>query len=194
MLMRNYLNDKVRLLMLIDTIKDKRIVGRIKLQKIIYLTQQYLKMNRGNTFEYNFKYYNFGPFCKEVGADVTWLSQETPFIVEKEPQGEQIPWEYITKIDDETKASLPIVSDLFGIDEGDFKSIVNDLNAKDYRLLELCATIVYVNNLAPGHTKDAIKQTVTTLKPSLIDKYFDQAYDYASRFTSLHETSEDQPH
>jgi uncharacterized protein YwgA len=176
------INNKVRLLRLIDIAPGRQISGRIKLQKIVFLVQQYAKANNQNTFTYEFDYYTYGPFDKNVGIDATYLAKETSFIIENEPVGNEYPWTYSSKLEDSIRERLPDCKSLFGIGEEDLKNIVEELTSKDYQTLELTATIVFVvNKNICQNTKDIVKEKMNVLKPHLMEKY-DEAWVLAESY------------
>ncbi|HNY61111.1 MAG TPA: hypothetical protein PL190_02955 [Caldisericia bacterium] len=166
------INNKVRLLRLIDIAPEKQIAGRIKLQKIVFLVQQYAKARNKKTFTYEFDYYTYGPFDKNVGIDATYLAKETSFIIENEPVGNEYPWTYSSELEDSTREKLPDYESLFGIEEEELKEIVEKLAKKDYQTLELTATIVFVvNKNICENSKEIVKKKMNVLKPHLMEKY-----------------------
>jgi uncharacterized protein YwgA len=175
-------DDKKRIYLLLTRIDSKKITGRIKLQKIVYLIQQYLKNTSRKPFSYKFSYYNYGPFSKTLAVDITDLTKQTNVISENSPESEDKPWEY-EFIGNDIDSSIT-VNDYFGVNDQEFKNLVNELNRCEYKLLELTSAIVYINNLAPKHNKEDIKNTVKSLKPHLMDR-FDEAYKLAEKFTHL---------
>lgn len=179
--MPKYINDKVRLLTLTGVIGENGIEGRVKLQKIVYLMQQFCRLNgSSSTFEYDFNFFKFGPFDKRVGEDATFLSNETSYFKEKMPDNDFDTWKYTCKYD-VVKDKLPSVVKLFGISEDIFKEKAKVLNNQQSQLLEMASTIEYIRINDCIDNYETIKKECEKLKPHLIDK-FKEAYEFLELF------------
>ena len=62
----NALRDQAKILLLLNTIEE--VVGRINLQKIVYLLQRNQKL-----FSYDFKWWYHGPYSKDLILDIDTL-------------------------------------------------------------------------------------------------------------------------
>lgn len=174
------INNKIGLIKVLEEAKE--INGRVKLQKIIYLLQQKSKMITKNMgFDYNYVYYNHGPFSKELAEDITEISRNTGEIIEIEPSEQGTPWIYQYSSKNTTAYAKYDVMELFGMDQIAFKSEIGNLNSQSYELLELTATIVYLYNKVSIKEEKKLKDKCNVLKPHLIN-LFEKAYELAQEY------------
>jgi len=179
--------NRASLLKMIDLTIDKKIEGRIRLQKTVYLIQQLAFAKSGTTkLEYKFDLYLYGTYSKSLAMDVTYISNRTSFIQENE-NGHS--WVYSVDID-KIRDNYPSSIELFGLDEDVVAQKVNELVKLDIKPLECISTIVFlVNDIKEyNYSTDVgsaeyekLKAKVKELKPHVMD-VFDESMKVAKEY------------
>ncbi|RKD23019.1 hypothetical protein BEP19_12375 [Ammoniphilus oxalaticus] len=125
------------------------IVGRKKLQKIVYITQK-LQFELNQRFQFHF----FGPYSEELSLEIEELG-ELGFLQEKlEDKGNYRVYRYrITDKGEDFLAHVPA-------EVGNVTPIVNKLNRSTARFLELVSTVFYFEQLS----RSEVEEKVFTLK------------------------------
>jgi len=181
-------------------ISGQRIVGRLKLQKIVYLAQEFIRTSSGghSNLDYPFDFYRYGVFSKSLAMDASFLSRETCYLSEEPPPIEDKygPWIYVVSINDPNE--FPELDQMFGNQVENLKRYINVLNSQEGRFLECISTIVYLCNsdgfsypseLCHGDRSfNKLYREVTVLKPHLMDENYDvlflESIDMARNFVS----------
>lgn len=128
------------------------VVGRKKLQKLVYLAQQ-----KGWPFPEQYRYYLYGPFSEQLANEIEEMKAFGFVTEEKSGYGAalccsltQQGKELIGKV---AGQPLPV-----GIED-----LVVELSQRDARILELMATALFL--LKHGHPKNGVSDTIRNLKP-----------------------------
>ncbi|ADC49494.1 hypothetical protein BpOF4_07180 [Alkalihalophilus pseudofirmus OF4] len=141
------------------------VVGRKKLQKIIYIAK---KMNI--PFSERYKFHMFGPYSEELSLRMEELCN-LGFVAEtKEDKGNYYQYRYALSSRGEKFLSM------YQFDLPDVKPVFESLNEQSARFLELVSTLLYFDEL----TREEVKEKVQTLKrkQNYTDEDFEQAYTY----------------
>ncbi|MED1601595.1 YwgA family protein [Alkalihalophilus marmarensis] len=141
------------------------VVGRKKLQKIIYIAK---KMNI--PFSERYKFHMFGPYSEELSLRMEELCN-LGFVAEtKEDKGNYYQYRYALSSRGEKFLSM------YQFDLPDVKPVFESLNEQSARFLELVSTLLYFEEL----TREEVKEKVRTLKrkQNYTDEDFEQAYTY----------------
>ncbi|MFW5700500.1 MAG: hypothetical protein ACOCWM_02325 [Cyclobacteriaceae bacterium] len=131
------------------------IEGRTKFQKIVYILK-----SKGINFNENFRYHYFGPYSADLHLEIEELTDRN-MLIEKQSNP------YIYKLNPSLSADRD--PDILGK-----KELIDYLNSKDSRVLELTSTIFYLEQGGISD-KSIIKKKLAALKPHLkefIDKSF----------------------
>jgi uncharacterized protein YwgA len=148
------------------------IVGRKKLQKIIYIAK---KMNV--PFSERFKFHMFGPYSEELSLRMEELCN-LGFVEEnKEDKGNYYQYRY--GLSEEGQKFL----DLYQFDLPESKELIISLNGQSSRFLELVSTLLYFEEL----TRDEVKEKVFTLKKksNYTVEDIEQAYTFIESLRGL---------
>jgi uncharacterized protein len=141
------------------------IVGRKKLQKMIYIAK---KMNFPFYEKYNFHF--FGPYSEELTLRIEELCN-LGFLNEiKEKKGGYYQYRYSL-----TEAGEQFLSH-YQLDMPKLEGIIDELNEKSARFLELVSTLLYFENL----DQEEAKEKVFTLKSKqrYTEEEVQEAYQY----------------
>lgn len=144
---------------------SKEIIGRKKLQKIIYIAK---KLNFPFYEKYNFHFY--GPYSEELTLRIEELCN-LGFVDEvREKKGGYFQYRY--SLTDSGEEFL----NNFDLDMPHLPGCMTDLNEKPARFLELVSTVLYFEELK----KDEIKEKVFTLKSKqrYTDEEVEEAFQY----------------
>jgi uncharacterized protein len=151
------------------------IVGRKKLQKMIYIAK---KMNFPFYEKYNFHF--FGPYSEELTLRIEELCNLGFLIEIKEKKGGYYQYRYSL-----TEAGEQFLSH-YQLDMPKLEGIIDELNEKSARFLELVSTLLYFENL----DQEEAKEKVFTLKSKqrYTEEEVKEAYQYidALRKKSAH--------
>ncbi|OZM56728.1 hypothetical protein CIB95_10935 [Lottiidibacillus patelloidae] len=164
------LKDHAKLLALFQ--RAGEVVGRKKLQKIVYIAK---KLNFPFNEKYQFHFY--GPYSEEVTCRVEELCN-FKFIEEvKEKKGGYFQYRYTLTPEGETFLSH------HDVDMPALENVVSSMNGKSSRFLELVSTVLYFDELE----KDEVKEKITTLKAKqrYTDDEIEEAYEYINLLTQL---------
>ncbi|WP_100405763.1 YwgA family protein [Bacillus solitudinis] len=141
------------------------VIGRKKLQKIIYIAK---KMDI--PFSERYKFHMFGPYSDELTLRVEELCN-LGFVDEiKENKGNYYQYRY--SLSKEGTRFL----ELYEYDLPDSKALVDSLNEQSSRFLELVSTLLYFEELS----KEEVTEKVFTLKrkQNYSQADIDEAYQY----------------
>jgi len=161
------------LIRMLNTIDDKRIDGRKKFHKLIYLLQ-----DRGIDFGQGFIFHNYGVYSPSLAMDLTHACH-LEGLKEEEKEKETGGYKYYEySLGDDYKDFL---------DENEPEDLRIDENLKrllelDTPVLEVLSTIVYLDK--KGYRGEKLEGTLGDLKGHL-KKYFPEAYKAAGEFYSI---------
>jgi len=125
------------------------IVGRKKLQKIIYIMKKI-----GLPFEEKYAFYFYGPYSEELSLRMEELTN-LGFVSEIKEQKSNY-YQYRYQVTDEGEAFLQHTSPTIPSVE----TLIVELKDRSSRFLELVATMLYFDNL----TKDEVEHKVQEVK------------------------------
>jgi uncharacterized protein len=148
------------------------VVGRKKLQKIVYIAK---KLNFPFNEKYQFHFY--GPYSEEVTCRVEELCN-FGFIEEvKEKKGGYFQYRYTLTEQGET------FLDHHELDMPTLKQTVTNMNEKSSRFLELVSTVLFFDDLE----KEEVKEKIATLKAKqrYTDDEIEEAYEYINQLNQL---------
>ncbi|EWH23771.1 YwgA family protein [Bacillus haynesii] len=148
------------------------IVGRKKLQKIIYIAK---KLELPFYEKYDFHFY--GPYSEELTLQVEELCNLGFLHEVKEKKGGYYQYRYSS-----TEAGKQFLSQC-ELDMRDIKAYIDDVNGQSSRFLELVSTILYFEGLE----QEEIREKVFTVKSKqrYTDKEFDEAVAYIKKLRDL---------
>ncbi|MEC1447668.1 YwgA family protein [Bacillus haynesii] len=148
------------------------IVGRKKLQKIIYIAK---KLELPFYEKYDFHFY--GPYSEELTLQVEELCNLGFLHEVKEKKGGYYQYRYSP-----TEAGKQFLSQC-ELDMGDIKAYIDDVNGQSSRFLELVSTILYFEGLE----LEEIREKVFTVKSKqrYTDEEFDEAVAYIKKLRDL---------
>lgn len=144
---------------------SKEIVGRKKLQKIMYIAKKL-----DFPFYEKFQFHFYGPYSEELTLRIEELCN-LGFVDEvKEKKGGYYQYKYSLTASGEEFLSH------YHLDMPELDIFINDLNEKPARFLELVSTILYFEHL----DKDEVKEKVFTLKKKqrYTEEEIESAYQY----------------
>nr|WP_279326125.1 YwgA family protein [Bacillus sp. FJAT-47783] len=144
---------------------SQEIIGRKKLQKMIYIAK---KLNFPFYEKYNFHF--FGPYSEELTLRIEELCN-LGFVNEvREKKGGYFQYRYAL-----TDAGKEFLNN-FHLDMPSLPECMIDLNEKPARFLELVSTVLYFEEL----NKEEIKEKVFTLKSKqrYTDEEVEEAFQY----------------
>lgn len=141
------------------------IVGRKKLQKIIYIAK---KMNV--PFSERFKFHMFGPYSEELSLRIEELCNLGFVDEKKEDKGNYYQYRY--GLAQEGRKFL----DLYQFDLPKSEKLIASLNDQSSRFLELVSTLLYFEELP----REEVKEKVFTLKKksNYTEEDIEQAYKF----------------
>lgn len=143
----------------------KEIVGRKKLQKMIYIAK---KLNFPFYEKYNFHF--FGPYSEELTLRVEEL-ENLGFLKEvEEKKSGYTQYRYTL-----TEAGKDFLGH-YDLELPSLKECVESMNEQSSRFLELVSTVLFFEDLS----KDEVKEKVFTLKSkqNYTEEEIEQAYQY----------------
>lgn len=111
------------------------IVGRKKLQKIIYIARQL-----NFPFQEKYEYHFFGPYSEELTLRIQELCNLSFLEEKKEKKGGYIQYRY--RLTDEGRKFLQ----MYRPPLPDFAEVICKMNEKSARFLELVATVLYFSD------------------------------------------------
>ncbi|WP_088104462.1 YwgA family protein [Halalkalibacter urbisdiaboli] len=125
------------------------VIGRKKLQKIIYIAK---KMNI--PFSERFKFHMFGPYSEELTLRIEELCNLGFVNEQKEDKGNYYQYRYT--LSEEGMKFL----ELYQLELPEVKSLIEALNEQSSRFLELVSTLLYFEEMS----KEEVVEKVFTLK------------------------------
>lgn len=141
------------------------IVGRKKLQKMIYIAKK-IQFPFHDRFQFHF----YGPYSEELTTRVEELCNMGFLNEVKEKKGGYMQYRY--KLTDSGKEFLSMNE----VEMPYLEDCLTDMNEQSARFLELVSTVLYFDNLP----KDEVANKVFTLKSSqrYTESEIDEAYQY----------------
>lgn len=153
---------------------SKRIDGRTKFQKIVYILQSH-----GIDFNKSFRYHYYGPYSAELQLEIEELaSRGIVNEITEEPKPGYITYKY--EVSDASKLND-------NIDLQNKEDIIEYLNEKDSQELELISTLFFLRDKGIKN-ENALKQKTISLKPHLknrIEEAFESFNYIESYFNEL---------
>ncbi|WP_134702437.1 YwgA family protein [Ammoniphilus sp. YIM 78166] len=148
------------------------VVGRKKLQKIVYITQK-LQYDFNQKFQFHF----YGPYSEELTLEVEELCQ-FGFLQEiLEDKGNYNVYRY--RITDKGKEFLHHVK----ADVGNLSPVLHKMNQSSARFLELVSTVLFFEKLSKAEVREKI-QTLKA-KSNYSDEEIDEAYTWITELQAL---------
>ncbi|UYG93597.1 YwgA family protein [Cytobacillus firmus] len=144
---------------------SEEIVGRKKLQKMIYIAK-----NIAFPFQERFQFHFYGPYSEELTLRVEELCNMGFLNEVKEKKGGYYQYRYTLT---ETGKEFLCIN---AVDMPSLQDCLLDMNGQNARFLELVSTVLYFNDLP----KEEVKEKVFTLKSKqrYTDEEVEQAYQY----------------
>ena len=132
----------------------KKVEGRIKLQKVIYILQSKGLID----FELDYKYALYGPYSEDLQLEIDYLTNIG--YLKESTEGNAYNYEL--------NAEFPLSIER---DENIVKNedLISELLSKESQLLEVTSTIYYLKSYNYKE-REAIEQKIKLLKPNLQDK------------------------
>nr|WP_263324116.1 YwgA family protein [Neobacillus sp. Marseille-Q6967] len=157
------LKDHAKLMQAISV--SGEIVGRKKLQKMIYIAKKV-----AFPFHERFQFHFYGPYSEELTLRVEELCNMGFLNEIKEKKGGYFQYRYT--LTDSGKEFLSLNE----VDMPCLQDCLGDMNGQNARFLELVSTILYFDNLS----KEEVTNKVFTLKASqrYTEEEIDEAYQY----------------
>lgn len=141
------------------------IVGRKKLQKMIYIAKKL-----SFPFQERFQFHFYGPYSEELTLRVEELCNMGFLTEEKGKKGGYLQYHYTL-----TDAGREFL-DVNHVDMPNLENCFTDMNERSARFLELVSTVLYFNSLA----REEVAEKVFTLKSkqNYTQEEIDEAYQY----------------
>ena len=137
--------------------------GKTQVQKIVYFLQEGVEVPLG----YSFRMYYYGPYSDGLDSDLSLASAMGYVQVEPDFQGFGY---HVTP----TEVDAPDWSTSLAERIGDIRSTIDHLGELEVWMLELCATIHFVDQLKAGQSVEEIVATVSRLKPKFSRQVIEQ--------------------
>ena len=131
----------------------KKVEGRIKLQKVIYILQTKGLVN----FELDYKYALYGPYSQDLQLQIDYLTI-IGFLKETGKTN------YTYEVNNKFPIPINVEDDI-----NENKSFIEELLNKESQLLELTSTIYYLKSYNYKE-QDDIEKKLSLLKPNLKSK------------------------
>ena len=149
------------------------IIGRKKLQKIVYIAKK-LQV----PFSERYKFHMFGPYSEELTLRIEELCN-LGFLVEmKESKGGYFQYRY--KLTEEGLRFLQ----MYQFDLPNMDQVVANMNSQSSRFLELVSTILYFDELV----KEEVTEKVFTVKrkQNYTEEEIERAFAYVEELKQVH--------
>ncbi|GGA63976.1 YwgA family protein [Ornithinibacillus halotolerans] len=143
----------------------KEVIGRKKLQKMVYILQSF-----GVPFEEKYQFHFYGPYSEELSLRIEELCNLGFLHEEKEVKSNYFQYHY-SLTEDGTQ-----FLNQFGVNMPNCKNVIELLQEKSSRFLELVSTMLYFKELPQGE----VEEKVRTVKPK--QKYSDEEMAEAWKF------------
>ena len=150
---------------IVDRLED---VGKTQVQKIVYFIQESVEVPLG----YSFRMHYYGPYSDGLDSDLSLAAAMGYVYMKPDFHG----FGYHVTPSEADAPKLP-ASLLERID--DVQGTVDDLGELETWVLELCATIHFVDQLDDGHSVEEVTATVSRLKPKF------SSHEIGQGFTTL---------
>lgn len=151
-------------LMVMSLLKEaKEIWTRKKIQKMIYLLQQ-----RGAPFNEHFIFHYYGPYSAELQVELDQLHEAG--LIGQEHKGDS----YYFQLKPKGEIILQKKRGAGKRIESMYSSLIKDLNSLAPQVLEMMATIVYLEK-SYGKSERKLRSVLKNIKPRIVG-VFDQAW------------------
>ena len=151
-------------------IHNRKDVGKIKLQKLVYFLQEAFEIPT----QYSFKMYHYGPYAEDLDTDSTILKSIGYISIDPDKDGYGF---HLKPKDAPPNEWHPGITS-YG---ENINKVIDILGDKPAYILELLATLHFVNKLSQGASQEEVIDKVQSLKPK-----FDKA-DIAGHYNELAE-------
>ncbi|EIJ80262.1 YwgA [Bacillus methanolicus PB1] len=147
---------------------SREIIGRKKLQKIIYIAKKI-----AFPFQERFQFHFYGPYSEELTLRVEELCNMGFLNEVKEKKGGYYQYRYTLTESGKEFLSLNEIEIPF------LEDCLTDMNSKSARFLELVSTVLYFDNL----TKEEVREKIYTLKSKqrYTEDEIEEAYSYIEK-------------
>lgn len=149
-----------------------RVKGRKRLQKIVHL----LKSAGHQDFQQGFILHYFGPFSRELAAQVDFLC-DAGLLTEEEHRGS-----YRYEVCSQTRQDRLGQSILGAQQTPPWTALAHRLHAKSTPFLEALSTLAYL--AAAGRKGKRLEDEFRLIKPAL-RRYFDEAHSFAKEISLI---------
>lgn len=164
------LKEHAKLLVLLN--ESGEIIGRKKLQKIVYISKK-LKYD----FQERFNFHFYGPYSEELSLQIEELTN-LGFISEvKENKGGYNQYKY--EINEQGKEYL----ELYPIQLEGLQGLVQTLNKESSRFLELVSTVLYFDELEKDELVEKIQKVKS--RQNYTTEEIDKAIQFIAQLSSL---------
>jgi len=151
-----------------------KIEGRKRLQKIVHL----LKSKGFHEFDQDFSLHYYGPFSRQLAAQIDFLCQIELIIEAKDEDGDSYTYEPVrVEVEGEELLALDTLDD--DQSEPSWSSVAQSLNEKDTTFLEALSTVVYLCKIRREGKR--LQNEFRRIKPNLFSR-FQEVESYASRY------------
>lgn len=150
----------------------EKIEGRKRLQKIVHL----LKAKGYREFDQEFSLHHYGPFSRQLAAQLEFLRQIQ--LIDEEKDDASAAYTYVpvrVKVEGEELSALDALDD--EQDEPSWCSVAESLNEQDISFLEALSTVVYLHKIR--WEGERLQQEFCRIKPDLAGK-FQEVANYAT--------------
>lgn len=141
--------------------KLSEVEGRKRLQKIVHL----LGASGAREFRHRFVLHYFGPFSRELAADLDFLQAAELLLEKAPPEGTSGAYVYTLPSSEDVEERLRTLSPQPGDSTPAWVDLAAKLNQADTRTLEALSTVVFLGDL--GNTGTALEQEFARVKPQL---------------------------
>ncbi|ALA53117.1 YwgA family protein [Shouchella clausii] len=148
------------------------IVGRKKLQKMVYIAKQ-----MGYPFNERYHFHRYGPYSDELTVRLEELCNLGFLIESEEDKGHYSQYRYTLSPQGQAFLEMyhpPVVG---------YKDLCQSLNSQSARFLELLSTILYFSDLEEGARREKIRQLKK--KQNYSDDDFDEAHTYLQKLAQV---------
>ena len=149
--------------LIVDRLED---LGKTKLQKILYFTQEEI----GAPLGYRFRMHHYGPFSEAVDNDISFMRAIGQLVVQPDESGFGF---HIRSASDEVLELGEEVNQY----KGAMTTAIDKLGKLDTPDLELWATTHFVQHLLKEPTRESVIENVGRLKPRFSPPTIRAAYN-----------------
>jgi len=141
-------------------LKDKTLVGKTKLQKLIFLMNELRRL----PIDYRFQFYTYGPYASSLSGDVSYLSAIGALHISYDASINT----YDVRPGDEAPHFLEKAAEYLQSHGADINAVLEGFGHKKAKELELVATLVYVMHYDPDfrpENEQHLIEQMRALKP-----------------------------